>query len=287
MLPSDSLSVMTLPSLFYKYVTAERALACLPEVGDGALRATQPAALNDPFECHLLLKFDERDPARGDATLARVLTKLHETVRVTPDEVARAREEYGSMYMRQLFAQQVSRRFGIISFATDPLHPLMWSHYTVDGSGFVIGYRTPDIEELAVDSERLREVTYVAGQVPLVGSIVPFVPQGNIYRLLCCKSSHWEYEREFRLIVDLDGTIGTGKCDRHGHPINVLRIPNSAVRKVYYTERTPPSDVQTIERRLASVNNRYGVACATKLVLSERTFEYEAATQVAPISSAD
>ena len=34
-----------------KYVTARRALTCIPEVGDGTLRATQPAALNDPFEC--------------------------------------------------------------------------------------------------------------------------------------------------------------------------------------------------------------------------------------------
>ena len=32
--------------ILYKYVSAERALLCLPEIGDGALRATQPAALN-------------------------------------------------------------------------------------------------------------------------------------------------------------------------------------------------------------------------------------------------
>ena len=37
--------------LLFKYVPAERAVTCLPEIGDGALRATQPAALNDPFEC--------------------------------------------------------------------------------------------------------------------------------------------------------------------------------------------------------------------------------------------
>ena len=34
----------------YKYMIAERVLTCLPEVGDGTLRATQPATLNDPFE---------------------------------------------------------------------------------------------------------------------------------------------------------------------------------------------------------------------------------------------
>ena len=275
---SGNLPVMAIPSLLYKDVTAERALACLPEVGDGTLRATQPVALNDPFECHMQQIFVERDLAEGNAELARVLTELHKTVPVTPDEVASARDRYGSLYLRELFAQQVSRRFGIISFATDPCHPLMWSHYTVDGSGFVIGYQTPDIERLAAGSERLREVTYSSAPVPLSGYVVPIKPESNIYKLLCHKSSHWQHERECRLVVDLDKTMGTGQSDRHGHPINVLRIPNSAVREIYYTERTSRSDVRTIESRLASANNRYGVERATKLILSGRTFAYEAVT---------
>ena len=44
-----------LVEVLYKYVTSERVLTCLPEVGDGTLRATQPAALNDPFECEVSL----------------------------------------------------------------------------------------------------------------------------------------------------------------------------------------------------------------------------------------
>ena len=268
---------MATPNLLYKYMTADRALACLPEVGDGALRATQPAALNDPFECHILHSFVERDRAEGNAKLARVLTDLHRTVPVTPNEVARARDKYGSMYMREMLARQMSRRFGILSFATDPRQPLMWSHYTVDGSGFVIGYHTPQIARLAASHERLREVTYSSGPALLMDYVVAILPESNIYKLLCHKSSHWQYEGEWRLIVDLDKTIGTGQSDRHGHPINVLRIPNSAVAEVYYTERTSASVVQEIESRLAFANNRYGVERATKLVLSERSFGYDAA----------
>ena len=195
---------MAIPSLLYKYVTAERALACLPEMGDGTLRATQPVALNDPFECHMQQMFVERDLAEGNAKLARVLTELHKTVPVTPDDVASARDRYGSLYMRELFAQQVSRRFGIISFATDPCHPLMWSHYADCGAGFVIGYQTPDIDRLAAGSERLREVRYGSAPVPLRDFVVPIEPESNIYKLLCYKSSHWQHEREYRLVVDLD-----------------------------------------------------------------------------------
>ena len=69
-----------MPRLLYKYVTADRASTCLPEVGDGALRATQPAALNDPFECHVVKTFVERDVAEGNAEF-----------REDPDETARTR----------------------------------------------------------------------------------------------------------------------------------------------------------------------------------------------------
>ena len=72
----------------------------------------------------MVLRFVERDLDAGNAELARVLTELHKTVPVTPDAVARARDRYGSLYLRELFARQMSRRFGLISFATDPFHRL-------------------------------------------------------------------------------------------------------------------------------------------------------------------
>ena len=266
------------PNVLYKYVTAERALACLPEVGDGALRATQPTALNDPFECHTLKVFVEEDRAEGDKKLASVLTELHKTVPVTPEEVDQARDAYGSMYMRELLVRQMSLRFGIISFAIDPFHPLMWSHYTVDGSGFVIGYRISELKRLSENSERLRAVTYSTKPPPLLDYRVPIEPESNIFALLCHKSDHWQHEQEWRLVVDLDMTIGTGKRDRLELPINILRIPNTAVAEVYFTERTTASNVREVEKRLASANNRYGAERATKLVLSEQTFAYEAST---------
>ena len=266
-----------LPQLLYKYVTADRALTCLPEVGDGALRATQPGALNDPFECHVVKIFVEKDVSEGDAEFASILTKLHELAPVTPVDVAEARRVYGSLYMRELLARQLSLRFGIVSFAAVPFDPLMWSHYTGDGSGFVIGYETECLRSLAGAGERLREVRYSSEPPLLTGYVVALEPEGNRYVLLCVKSSHWEHEKEWRLIVELDRTVGTGTRDRHGQPINLVRIANSAVAKVYYTERTPVESVDEIKRRLAAGNNRYGVKEPTKLVLSERTYGYEKA----------
>ena len=125
--------------VLYKYVTPKIARACIPEVGDGTLRATQPAALNDPLECHIKTLFNPNQ-SDGAAKLADVLTKINERNPFTEDRVLQSVSKHSSLLTRDLFAEQVSTRFGIIAFSTNPCHPLMWSHYTTDGSGFVIGY---------------------------------------------------------------------------------------------------------------------------------------------------
>ena len=96
----------------YKYMTAERALTCLPEVGDGTLRATQPAALNDPFECAVMPAF-LMDEDEANRELARVLSGIHGTAPVTEHDVALAKEQYGSLYLRNLFTKQVPRGSGL------------------------------------------------------------------------------------------------------------------------------------------------------------------------------
>ena len=146
--------------MLYKYVTSERALTCIPEVGNGTLRATQPAALNDPFECAVAPVYVIPDEGEENRQLTKVLNAVNESKPVTEAEIQQARREHGSLFTRHLFTKQVSTRFGIVSFTTDPYHPLMWSHYTTDGSGFVIGYDAAEISKLAGPKGSLRPVEY-------------------------------------------------------------------------------------------------------------------------------
>ena len=261
--------------ILYKYVTAHRALTCIPEVGDGTLRATQPAALNDPFECAVTTTYVIDDESEENRQLAEVLTEINQSKPVTEEDVSTARQEYGSLFTRQLFAGQVSTRFGIISFTTDYRHPLMWSHYTVNGSGFVIGYDVAELGKLTGSGGALREVQYHDRPPLILGPIVLVSPESNLPILLSMKSSHWSYEDEWRLIVELDKTIGTGETDQHGQPINLVQVPNEAVVRVYYTERTPIESVNTIRGRLADKNNRYRADKPRKLILSPISYDYE------------
>ena len=54
----------------------------------------------------------------------------------------------------------------------------------------------------------------------------------------------------------------------------MVTISNETVVEVYYTERTPREHVEIIESRLREENNRFGVRQATKLQLSEMSYNY-------------
>ena len=265
--------------ILYKYVTASRALTCIPEVGDGTLRATQPAALNDPFECAVAVAYVIPDASEENRVLAEALTQINESTPVTEERVRNARQRYGSLFTRQLFAEQVSTKFGIVSFATDPQHPLMWAHYTTDGSGFAIGYDKSAIAKLAGANGELLPVRYLDGPVRIPQPVVLAWPSSNLPQFLSLKSEHWRYENEWRLIVEMNETIGTGETDRHGQPVNLVRVPNEAVVRVYYTERTPPESLETMRDRLANDNNRYQTDSPRKLVMSSTSYGYEEAPQ--------
>lgn len=274
-IPSGTYSITTENStpVVYKYVSSERVPTCLPEVGDGALRATQPSALNDPFECAVLKVFIEDSEEEGNAEFSRILTSLNPTSPVSELDVAEARKKYGSLYLRELLSKQLSKRFGIVSFANDPRNPLMWSHYTVDGSGFVLGYDMTQLIKLSSREGHLRPVVYSHKLTFIDG--YPVLNEGIINALLSFKSDHWSYEQEWRLIVHLNETIGTGNADRHGQPINLLRIPNEAVVRVYHTERTPIEAVNEVRKRLQDSNNRYRAKHPIKLILSESEYGYK------------
>ena len=119
----------------------------------------------------------------------------------------------------------------------------------------------------------MQPVRYGSKPVPLLD--YPVLNEENINPLLSYKSDHWSYEEEWRLIVELNETIGTGRKDPHGQPINLLRVPNTAVISVYYTERTPNEIVDEVRKRLGDPNNRYQAVRPTKLVLSETKYGYE------------
>ena len=223
--------------VLYKYMSAERILACLPDTGDGTLRATQPASLNDPFECAVQAEFIEFgwDELNRDREFAEALVGIRGTSGVSDDLVHQGKDSHGGGYLRRLFVDQLSQRFGIVSFSTNPRDPLMWSHYADGGSGFVVGYDVECLKRLGRENSLqpvhyLTEVHSISDYGELSDS------QQSLNFFLSIKSWHWRYESEQRLIVDLRNTEEIRDTDCFDFSINLLTVPNNAVVSVYHTE---------------------------------------------------
>ena len=125
---------------------------------------------------------------------------------------------------------------------------MMWSHYTGDGSGFVIAYDVEGLRDLCLAEDYLRPLDY-STKPPFIMGYPVLSDASNILIFLARKSYHWEYEQEWRLIVELNATIGTGHRDARDQPINLVRIPNRPVSKVFFTERTPAKAVDEVRKR--------------------------------------
>ena len=267
-------SSTTEPPMVYKYLSADRALEALPEHGNGTLRATQPASLNDPLECatRCAAVYPTEDQEVGE--MLDTLNWVVPEHPLTKSDIQLSRRQLGSQAWNDLFRKQLSRRFGVVAFSSSADHPLLWAHYADAGAGVVIGYRVSALKDIATGYEKFGAVQYHE-QPPVSTGHVIFKDEGNLHVLLLIKASYWSYEQEWRLTLELKNTVGTGKTDPRGYSVNLCPIPNEAVAEVLVTERTPSATVSTIKARLSDPSNRYRAGATRKLVLAPNKYGYD------------
>ena len=262
-----------IPDILYKYIPKER-------IGKGApdsLRATQLLALNDDMECNVITM---KNHGQEDtlAFLAMVQSKLegHLGIAVPWEELLTRSLRYGDLRLSTFIQEYLNPRVGVVSFSTDILVPTMWAHYARN-TGIVVGY---DSEALSALGFELRPVIYSelapmyrpqegdgirldfvnredmerelrAGQkregIPiLVSTELAEFGAGwkSLARLLLVKGMSWAYEKEVRLLVDLEGARDIGEEDESGRPIKVIEPPPEAIREIYGGANTRDADVE-------------------------------------------
>ena len=256
-----------IPEILYKYIPKHR-------IGSGApnsLRATQLRALNDVMECSVatMNTDDEMDILQF---MALVQSRLGEHLGITPeweDLLTRA-SRYGDLRLSTFIQDYLTPHVGVVSLSTDPLVPTMWAHYS-QNTGIVVGYDTETLRNLGFalrpmlysemaptyrpagddtiqlsffDRERLQEQIR-QGETPNSFSVIAtanLAEMGAGWRslspLLFVKGTAWTYEKEVRLLVDLDNTRDTGEKDENCWPVKVLDVPPEAIREIHHGENT-------------------------------------------------
>ena len=262
-----------IPSMLYKYIPLKR---IDKKAAPRSLRATQPSALNDDMECSIV-------PMGGigpeaSQYRAAVGAKLQDYLGVTMSEGELAKlwvTSNGAMELSGFIRDYLDSRVGVVSLSRDPLVPTMWAHYA-QNTGVVVGYDTESLARMGFD---LRSVVYLeiapvwqpmkghvvqaafidheamerdaaAGKVVLGRRILCSVDLTtlspdwkSLARLLFVKGMEWAYEREVRLMVDLQQTRETRRTDDFGQPIKVIDVPPEAIREIYRGPRTSAPDM--------------------------------------------
>jgi hypothetical protein len=165
----------------------------------------------------------------------------------------------------------------------------MWAHYARN-TGIVLGYDTDTLRSMGfalrpvlyseiapmyqptrddiirlrfADRERLEEQARM-GETPNSRRVITdanLAEMGGGLRslspLLFVKGTSWSYEKEVRLLVDLEQARDTGKV-HDGWPIKVIDLPPEAIKEICRGENTRDDDV-TRAVELARGENKKGL----------------------------
>ena len=94
------------------------------------------------------------------------------------------------------------KRRGVACFTESKNNMLMWAHYADNGKGICLEFDT-EYEPFTL----MRKVNYV-DSIPEINSLSALIEDDfdQFIDLYCTKSSHWEYEKEWRSLHDSAGT---------------------------------------------------------------------------------
>jgi hypothetical protein len=232
------------------------------------IRFTPLGAFNDPFEGRpeVLSVMPEGEL---NASISEMIESEIEIEYAKLPQEARlqiSKEKYASLFRELIekqtpqisagvrsitphFVQTIHSKFdeliGALCLSEVPDSLLMWAHYAASHAGFVVEFDPTDafFNSRRTDSDEfgfLRRVLYRDARPS--GALTSMTEE-----LFTVKSSHWSYEREWRMLRPLphaDETISTDN-----YPIHLFRLPCSAVRRIILGARSTQktkSEIRTI-----------------------------------------
>src|SRR5277367_6231095 len=125
----------------------------------------------------------------------------------------------------------MTRIFGILSLSEDPASDLMWEKYAGQGRGLLVEFDPSHfwfLQKVAEDDDlrHLRRVTYVADRTPAY--LLALTAQDYLYT----KETKWEYEKEWRIILNFNSAASKVGKDNTGTDVLLFAIPPQCILSV-------------------------------------------------------
>lgn len=161
-------------------------------------------------------------------------------------------EPYIVTMLPGILQETVNSLLGALSLSEICDHELMWSHYAEEHKGYAIGFDSShsffDQKKSPVDELRhLRKIDYRDSP-----------PEINLMKtsgaeLFFVKSSRWEYEAEWRMLLPLSDSADT--IDKQPYPIHLFVFPPEAVTRIIFGAKMNTETKEVIKSKLISGGN--------------------------------
>lgn len=225
-------STSNIPNQLFKHFDATGGIKTLE---NSSLRLKKPSDLNDPFEVcpQIIIPSDAEIDLKYKTDIAN-LTGNH-TRRLT------SYREVIKNFTHKDFQEIASEKYNITSLTTRCNNILMWSHYSQNHTGFVLGFNTNEF------TQHIEKVKYPKNRPKYNPATIKSNPETNIKPILISKSEDWEYEDEFRLIIDISKKDPNSKLKSDKNFIH-LKFNSNSIKNIFIGHKTSESDIEQITR---------------------------------------
>jgi hypothetical protein len=241
------------PAKLYKYMPPERAASVL---GKLLIRFSQVSVMNDIEEF--------KPPIHGLATDETFQQKFRERADALYPGLMALVEAQGPEYMKKVHEQAEKnlsqtikkiydindKNFGILSLSENPSSKFMWDKYTAEGRGFCVEFDSSHQwfnQKKAEDDDlrHLRRISYVDDRTPAY----LFALEAEDY--LYTKEKKWEYESEWRLILNFNGAASNVGKDHTETDVLLFAIPPDCLLSVTVGYDASPEFIAEVKTALA------------------------------------
>ncbi|MBL6957292.1 MAG: DUF2971 domain-containing protein [Chlorobium phaeobacteroides] len=204
---------MDKPKTIYKY--ASFSAQSLRNLKAQSVYFGSPLGFNDPYDC--ALKAGVTHPSDSDVEALRASYAVRPDV---PPDIQKLFAQSSTADLREIVmrnalqildkhAEGFLRERGVTCFSECNNDLLMWSHYGGRYKGFCLGFST-SYEPFS----KIRRVEY-AEEMPKIDAVDALM-HGNFDQmvdLFCTKSRSWAYEKEWRCLHQVAGTLFTYEAE--------------------------------------------------------------------------
>lgn len=236
------------PAILYKYLAPER----IDVLRDSRLRFSPLSAFNDPFEGRPDITDLAPEGAIERAVWDSLPARLEEEYHKAPEQLRSlvSVEQFVAMCMTDpdgivsnlldqakpiaaSFARELpdmlNERVGTLCLTEIPDSLLMWAHYGASHTGFVIGFDTRNVFFHCPRGDKdefhhLRRVSYRATRPG--GALLDL----DSPELFLCKSEHWSYENEWRILKPLEDASSVVRLPNEN--IHLFSFPREAIKSI-------------------------------------------------------